>query len=157
MVDKTMCYICNKSFSNNRAMTSHRRWHDLTKYKEFQKSFKSKMKGRSMNAGKEHPMYGKHKSEDIKEKISLANNGMNNGCWKGEKASYNSIHEWVRNHKPKSLVCEICHKNKKTELMNIDHKGKRNINDYIWACRKCHVNYDYKTNKRGGKHKDKMS
>ena len=59
--------------------------------------------------------------------------------------NYAAVHKWVRKHKPKPEFCEICFKAIPTELMNIDHKCKRKIEDFKWACKKCHQKYDFET------------
>jgi predicted nucleic acid-binding Zn ribbon protein len=65
-----------------------------------------------------------------------------NPNWRGENAGYNAIHKWVREHKPKPLLCENCGLEKKLELSNKDHEYQRNLEDYRWLCDKCHYDYD---------------
>ena len=62
--------------------------------------------------------------------------------WKGENASYAAIHNWVRYHKQKTGKCVLCNKRKETVWANIDHKYKRDLDDYIELCRNCHDFYD---------------
>lgn len=38
------CSICNKCFQNKKSLTNHIRWHNLPKYKDFQKSYSDKSK-----------------------------------------------------------------------------------------------------------------
>ena len=66
----------------------------------------------------------------------------NNPLWKGEKVGYISLHLWIRNHKPKPTLCEECHQNPSYELANISGKYLRDINDYRWLCRRCHMKSD---------------
>ena len=70
--------------------------------------------------------------------------GDKNPNWKEDKVSYGALHAWVRKHKPKPLVCEICGLPKKLELANISFDGKyhRDINLFLWLCRKCHIKED---------------
>jgi hypothetical protein len=76
-----------------------------------------------------------------------SNLGKKNGAWKGNKVGYSSLHEWVKNHKPKPEFCEICKKHKPYDLANISGKYKRDINDYKWVCRSCHMKEDSRLKK----------
>ena len=77
-----------------------------------------------------------------REQVSKANRGDKNGNWKGDKVGYNSLHEWVRKHKPRSLLCVCCGLNKSYDLANISGEYKRDIDDYEWLCRMCHMTKD---------------
>lgn len=70
----------------------------------------------------------------------------NNGMWKGNEVGYSSLHEWIKNHKPKSDFCEECHKNKPYDLANISGQYLRDINDFKWVCRSCHMKSDGRMN-----------
>lgn len=57
---------------------------------------------------------------------------------------YNSIHDFLRKNK-KGSICEHCGSDKK-KLDNALIKGmshKRDVNNYMKLCRKCHYNYDH--------------
>lgn len=58
--------------------------------------------------------------------------------WKGEKASYRSIHHWVERYKTKPKICPACGEEKRIEWANIDHKYRRVLSDYIPLCHRCH-------------------
>jgi len=73
-----------------------------------------------------------------------------NGMWHGNKAGYSSLHEWVKRRKPKSKFCECCNINKTHDLANISGKYKRDINDYEWLCRGCHMHKDGRLLKLNG-------
>ena len=62
--------------------------------------------------------------------------------WKGDNVGYNSLHEWIRNRKQKPEFCEYCAKKQPTDLANISQKYKRDVNDFEWLCRKCHMKKD---------------
>lgn len=66
-----------------------------------------------------------------------------------ESAKYAALHLWVRSHKIKPTKCEICNENPPSEIAKISKKYTRNINDYIWVCKKCHTYLD-KTNENLG-------
>ena len=58
------------------------------------------------------------------------------------KLSYDGLHIRLRKHKPKPLQCSMCGEIKKLELANISGKYKRDIRDFIWVCRSCHMWWD---------------
>ena len=65
--------------------------------------------------------------------------GKNNPAWKGDNASYNAIHAYLRKHKKKPDECEKCGKKaKRLELAKISEEYTRNAEDYIYLCCKCH-------------------
>ncbi len=74
-----------------------------------------------------------------------------NPGWKGSKVGMKSLHEWVRRRKPKPQKCEDCKINPPRDLANISQKYKRDIDDFEWLCRKCHMTKDgrIKTLKEG--------
>lgn len=84
----------------------------------------------------------KPSSKKARENISKAKLGEKNPQWKGEKVGYQALHEWVRNRKPKPEFCERCKKRKAYDLANISGKYKRDVNDYKWLCRSCHMKSD---------------
>ena len=85
-------------------------------------------------------------SKSHNEKVSLSKMGEKNPVWKGDKVSYSSLHEWIQNHKPKLEFCENCNKNKPFDLANISGEYKRDVNDFKWLCRSCHMKEDGRLN-----------
>lgn len=75
------------------------------------------------------------------------NIGKKNGAWKGDSVSYISLHQWVRDNKLKSQFCENCKKVEPYDVANISGEYKRDINDYKWLCRKCHMDEDERLKK----------
>ena len=49
---------------------------------------------------------------------------------------------WVKNRIKKEKRCSVCGATKNIDLANISGEYKRDINDYEWLCRKCHVKKD---------------
>ncbi len=86
------------------------------------------------------------RTEEVKRKISLANSGESNGLWKGNDVSLKGLHKWIERHKPKPDVCERCRKQKPIDLANISQNYKRDINDFEWLCRSCHMRGDGRIN-----------
>jgi hypothetical protein len=80
--------------------------------------------------------------------------GENNFQWKGDEVGYISLHNWIRRHKPKLELCEDCKEEESYDLANISGEYKRDINDYKWVCRRCHMKEDGRINnlKKGGTH-----
>lgn len=64
--------------------------------------------------------------------------------WKGDEVGYGALHLWIRTHKPKPADgrCEDCGKVKPLEAANISGKYLRDVNDFEWICRKCHMKKD---------------
>lgn len=72
--------------------------------------------------------------------------GKNNPMWKEGKINIYALHQWVRRNKSKSNFCENCKENKNKfkflDLANISGEYKRDVNDYKWLCRSCHMRED---------------
>lgn len=67
----------------------------------------------------------------------------NHYLWKGDKAGYQSIHHWIRKQLGKPMECVYCgDRDKRLEWASISHKARRDLNDYISLCCKCHSKYD---------------
>lgn len=84
-----------------------------------------KMKGNTFGFEKRHKINkDRLQTDDSKEKISITlkkhyKSGFKkilrnelHGKWKGDKASYQAIHVWVRKNKPKPDLCEHCNQKK---------------------------------------------
>ncbi len=81
-------------------------------------------------------------SEEAKRKIRDSKLGSKNPMWKANDVTYGALHEWIRNHKPKPEFCEECGCVPPYDLANISGEYKRDINDFEWLCRKCHMDKD---------------
>jgi hypothetical protein len=68
--------------------------------------------------------------------------GNHNGMWKGNDVGVVAVHDWVRRRKLKPKLCEHCKKKPPCDLANISQKYKRDINDFKWLCRRCHMKSD---------------
>lgn len=75
------------------------------------------------------------------------NEGDKNPLWKGDKVSYRSLHKWVDRKLGQPQQCVSCNDTSKHRYhwANISHEYKRDVNDWIRLCPKCHKSYD--TNK----------
>jgi len=64
--------------------------------------------------------------------------------WRGKKVSYTALHAWVKKRKINNGKCEWCGKTKRLDLAC---KGiyDRDLNNWEWLCRKCHMKQDGRT------------
>lgn len=77
------------------------------------------------------------------DKLKGINKGEKNGQWKGNNVGLECLHKWIRRNKPKIDICQSCQIKPSFDLANISQKYKRDINDFKWMCRSCHMKYDY--------------
>jgi hypothetical protein len=74
------------------------------------------------------------------------NLGIKNNQWK-ENVGYDALHQWIRRHKPVPQCCENCgEKKNRLDCANISGKYKRDILDYKYICRRCHMIEDKRMN-----------
>lgn len=84
-------------------------------------------------------------SESAKEKRK----GTGNPAWKGDDASYASMHQWVKsNYFNKNIECESCGSVSNLDLANISGEYLRKKSDWKILCRSCHMKFDYKLGMR---------
>ena len=104
---------------------------------------------------KGHPIYNfkiTHPSTEFKkghivtngmrEKIRQSKLNEKNPMWKGNKVGIDALHDWAKSRLEKPKRCENCRKIKKLDLANISRKYLRDLTDWKWLCRKCHIKYD---------------
>lgn len=129
---KKICQTCKKEYliKNCRKNTSHFCSRKCVRFTE-----EAKYKMGNSNRGIPH-------TKEWKEKASLSKLNEKNPMWKGNKAGLDAIHVWVLRNKPKPKLCENCKKTPPKDLANISQKYKRDINDFEWLCRKCHMTKD---------------
>jgi len=97
-----------------------------------------KQKIRLALMGKKNAL-GCKRSEEWKRKLGISRTGEKHPLWKGDKVSYKNLHRWVRNHLTKPELCQICNKKSPFDVANISGKYLRDLNDYRWLCRSCHM------------------
>ncbi len=94
---------------------------------------------------KGHISHNKGKTKDNYKPLKIGGEKIsaeNNYNWKGDNVGMKALHEWIKNHKPKPKFCENCRVKLPYDLANISGKYKRDINDFEWLCRSCHMNKD---------------
>ena len=107
----------------------------------------------SLNLKGNHNTKGQKRSKAFKEicrkrmigkKYALGVNlGEKHWNWKGNKALYGTIHDWIQYHLGKPTKCINCGKTEgKFTWASISHEVKRDLKDYIPLCYKCHFWYD---------------
>ena len=86
------------------------------------------------------------KSSKWKKNMSISKLGERNPMWKGNKAGLDAIHTYIHSRYPKPKTCEICKKSKPIDLANISQHYKRELTDWEWLCRRCHMVKDGRIN-----------
>ena len=109
--------------------------------KGFQKGNKEwkKWKSRPDQNGKSNPHYGKHHTKEVKDKLRKLHLNEGSPTWKGDRVGRSALHRWVKRRIPKPDLCVRCKKRKPMDLSNTGHTYKRNLEDWEWLCKKCHV------------------
>lgn len=81
-------------------------------------------------------------------KIGHKKQGKNerNSNWRGDDVGYTALHAWVRRRLEKPKLCQECKINVAIDLANISQKYKRDLDDWEWLCRKCHMIKDGRLN-----------
>jgi len=75
-----------------------------------------------------------------KKFLNKFNVGEKNGNWKGDDVQYAGIHSFITRRKKQPEKCENCGKiTAKLDLANISQEYKRDLDDWEWLCRKCHM------------------
>lgn len=78
--------------------------------------------------------------------VGKQNTGENSYNWRGNKASYRSLHQWIERHLGKPDTCEHCKRSNLSGHLvhwaNKSGKYKRDFSDWLRLCVKCHKQYD---------------
>lgn len=82
---------------------------------------------------------GKKLSVEQRHKMSESKLNEKNPAWKGIKVGYGAIHKWVRRKLPQPILCMDCNKKKSKDLANISGEYKRDLSDWEYLCRRCHM------------------
>lgn len=86
------------------------------------------------------------RTNEHRQNIAKAKLGAKNGMWRGENASYQAKHTWVRSHFKKTDQCGHCGKTLRTDWANISGSYTRTRSDWVELCRSCHMKWDGNTN-----------
>lgn len=93
---------------------------------------------------------GRPMSEEQKKKISrslkgkkiLSTTNEKHWAWKGDDVGYDALHTWLTRHYKKEQ-CEFCGESDTLlDWANISDEYKRDRDDFLVLCRKCHIAFD---------------
>jgi len=73
---------------------------------------------------------------------SCSSTGEYNSSWKGDKVGKVQVHTWVEKALGRPDRCSKCGNVGKVDLANISQEYKRDLDDWEWLCRKCHMESD---------------
>lgn len=62
--------------------------------------------------------------------------------WKGDMVGYKNLHNWVYKNLGKAVWCSHCMSTVTVQWANVSHEYKRDLNDWMQLCVKCHKKYD---------------
>lgn len=82
------------------------------------------------------------RSDLWRKKQAISKLGKNNPQWKGDKVGYLGLHLWVKRYLTKPKFCDNCKIVPPLDLANISQEYRRDLNDWEWLCRKCHMKKD---------------
>ena len=86
-------------------------------------------------------------SENGLQRIRESKLNDKNPNWLGEEVGYTGIHLWVQRRIARPKNCQKCGKVCKPDLANISQKYKRDLLDWEWLCRRCHMKKDGRSEK----------
>ena len=91
-------------------------------------------------------------SNSLKGKTKGLKKGKDNPMWKGNDPIHiTTLHQWLRTNYPKPETCVKCGEKPSLDLANKNGNYVRDINEFEWLCRRCHMISDGRMNnlKRG--------
>jgi len=59
-----------------------------------------------------------------------------------DDVSYDALHDWVARWRGRSEFCEHCGSRERVEWANRSREYRRDLDDWLGLCRKCHRAYD---------------
>lgn len=109
------------------------------------KRLKGRKKSQTEIENHRRSVKGRHLSPETEFKKGELSNEKN-PLWKGKDVSYSGAHHWIARHRGKPHYCEHCKRSdlghRQYNWANISGEYKRDLNDYIRLCAKCHKKYD---------------
>jgi hypothetical protein len=98
--------------------------------------------GYTSKKGMRPELIDRNKSDWMKQFIK----GPNASNWKGDDIGYVQLHIWIRNNYGQPSTCEHCFKieknNRKIHWANKSGQYKRDREDWLRLCNKCHYLFD---------------
>ena len=75
--------------------------------------------------------------------IKLGSAGFKNGNWVGNAVGVSGVHDWAKRRLIKPHTCQSCQElSSKLDLANKSGLYKRDLTDWEWLCRRCHMKSD---------------
>lgn len=62
--------------------------------------------------------------------------------FKGDAVGYGALHDWVKRHRGKATTCEWCASTLNVQWANKSFLYKRDLDDWLALCYRCHRKYD---------------
>lgn len=81
---------------------------------------------------------------------SFGKRGSKNPQWAGDKVTYFPLHRWVRRNLPPPKNCQTCGLEKPLDAANISQEYRRDLTDWKYLCRRCHMIEDGRMEKVAG-------
>jgi hypothetical protein len=72
----------------------------------------------------------------------VAAKGESHPFWKGDSVGVDALHTYIRRLLPKPELCQCCQNEPPYDLANISQEYKRDVSDWEWLCRRCHMQKD---------------
>jgi len=94
-------------------------------------------------------MYGKKHTTETLQKMRVIKLEARNPLWRGDDVGYNALHDWIKSRLPKPTLCQRCGLRPAFDCANKNDEYKRDLNDWWWICRRCHMEIDGRLNQRG--------
>lgn len=88
---------------------------------------------------------------EARQKLSEAMLGDKNSQWKADKVCITGLHKWVRQRLPKPQKCQMCFLKPPYDLANVTGKYTRELSNWKYLCRRCHMKFDGRLLERGPK------
>ncbi len=89
-----------------------------------------------------------YRSDIRGDKISQSKRMGGNLGWMERNPKYHGIHSWIKRHYPKPLFCSHCNQIKVLDLHNYSGKYTKDLDDWGWLCRSCHMKVDGRDTRR---------
>ena len=93
-------------------------------------------------ANNKRPTRSEEWRNKIRESCKGTNRDSEHGLWKGDNVGHSALHGWVKRRLPKPELCEICNIKPAMDLANKSGSYIRNLDDWYWLCRSCHMQSD---------------
>lgn len=85
-------------------------------------------------------------TQEAKERIRQSKLDINNPNYKGDKVGHDALHYWVKYRLLKPKLCQKCNERPAQDLANISGKYLRDLKDWEYLCRICHMISDGRMN-----------